>query len=373
MALLRKYLFHLERARLALKRMSHTYTLSDFDFALPPELIAQHPSVERSASRLLDSRPGSAVTDRIFKELPELLQAGDLLVFNDTQVVKARLFGEKPSGGKLELLVERVLPDVAGEAANQVVAHMKVSKKPPAGAVMRMGPQGNDFTATYLGRWPDENGQLFRFAFSDEPHTLMQKYGHVPLPPYITHTDSDEDEQRYQTIFAKEPGAAAAPTAALHFDQGVLDALANKGVATANVTLHVGAGTFQPVKTEDLSEHRMHSEWYNIPATTVQAISDCRARGGRVVAVGTTSVRTLESWAKSGQTSGDTQIFITPGFAFQVVDVLITNFHLPKSTLLMLVSAFAGFEHMHALYRHAIAKGYRFFSYGDAMLLERNP
>jgi S-adenosylmethionine:tRNA ribosyltransferase-isomerase len=372
MALLRKYLFHLERARPALKHMSHTYTLSDFDFALPPELIAQHPSTERSASRLLDGRHGSAFVDRIFKELPELLQSGDLLVFNDTQVVKARLFGEKPSGGKLELLVERVLPNIAGEAPNQVVAHMKVSKKPPAGAVMRMGPQGNDFTATYLGRWPDENGQLFRFAFSDDPHTLMQKYGHVPLPPYITHTNSDEDKQRYQTIFAKEPGAAAAPTAALHFDQGVLDALANKGVRTANVTLHVGAGTFQPVKTEDLSEHRMHREWYNIPATTVQAISDCRSRGGRVVAVGTTSVRTLESWANTGQTSGDTQIFITPGFAFQVVDVLITNFHLPKSTLLMLVSAFAGFEHMHALYQHAIAKGYRFFSYGDAMLLERS-
>jgi len=372
MAILRKYLFHLERARPALKHMSHTYTLGDFDFALPPELIAQHPSVERSASRLLDGRPGSAVTDRIFKALPELLQSGDLLVFNDTQVVKARLFGEKPSGGKLELLVERVLPNIAGEAPNQVVAHMKVSKKPPAGAVMRMGPQGNDFTATYLGRWPDESGQLFRFAFSDEPHTLMQKYGHVPLPPYITHTDSAEDEQRYQTIFAKVPGAAAAPTAALHFDQGVLNALANKGVRNANVTLHVGAGTFQPVKTENLSEHRMHSEWYNISATTVQAISDCRSRGGRVVAVGTTSVRTLESWASTGQSSGDTQIFITPGFAFQVVDVLITNFHLPKSTLLMLVSAFAGFEPMHALYRHAIAKGYRFFSYGDAMLLERS-
>jgi S-adenosylmethionine:tRNA ribosyltransferase-isomerase len=372
MAFLRKYRFHLERARPALKHMSHTYTLSDFDFALPPELIAQHPSVERSASRLLDGRPGSAITDRIFKELPELLQAGDLLVFNDTQVVKARLFGEKPSGGKLELLVERVLPNFAGEAPNQVVAHMKVSKKPPAGAVMRMGPQGNDFTATYLGRWPDENGQLFRFAFSDEPHTLMQKFGHVPLPPYITHADSAEDEQRYQTIFAKVPGAAAAPTAALHFDQGVLNALTNKGVLTANVTLHVGAGTFQPVKTENLSQHHMHSEWYNIPATTVQAVSDCRTRGGRVVAVGTTSVRTLESWAKTSQTSGDTQIFITPGFAFQVVDVLITNFHLPKSTLLMLVSAFAGFEPMHAMYQHAIAKGYRFFSYGDAMLLERS-
>ena len=351
---------------------SHPYSLSDFDFDLPPALIAQHPVAQRSASRLLDGRTDSTVKDRIFKELPELLQAGDLLVFNDTQVVKARLFGEKPSGGKLELLVERVLPDAMGEVPHQVVAHMKVSKKPPVGAVMHMGPDSKAFSATYLGRWPDENGQLFRFAFSDEPHALMQKYGHVPLPPYITHTDSAEDEQRYQTIFAKEPGAAAAPTAALHFDQGVMDALAKKGVLTANVTLHVGAGTFQPVKTENLSEHRMHSEWYNIPASTLQAIADCRARGGRVVAVGTTSVRTLESWAQSGQTSGDTQIFITPGFTFQVVDVLITNFHLPKSTLLMLVSAFAGFEQMHALYQHAIVMGYRFFSYGDAMLLERS-
>ena len=338
---------------------SHPYSLSDFDFDLPPALIAQHPATQRSASRLLDGRPHSGVTDRVFKELPELLQAGDLLVFNDTQVVKARLFGEKPSGGKLELLVERVLPDVAGQAPHQVVAHMKVSKKPPVGAVMRMGPDSKAFSATYLGRWPDENGQLFRFAFSDEPHALMQKYGHVPLPPYITHTDSAEDEQRYQTIFAREPGAAAAPTAALHFDQGVMDALASKGVHTANVTLHVGAGTFQPVKTENLSEHRMHSEWYNIPASTVQAIADCRARGGRVVAVGTTSVRTLESWAQSGQTSGDTQIFITPGFAFQVVDVLITNFHLPKSTLMMLVSALAGHDHIMALYQYAIAQRYR--------------
>ena len=351
--------------------MPHNFTLSDFDFDLPPALIAQHPTSERSASRLLDGRQSSAFVDRIFKDLPELLVANDLLVFNDTQVLKARLFGEKPSGGKLELLVERVLPDIAGAAPHQVLAHMKVSKKPPVGTVLRMGPQGNDFTASYLGRWPDENGQLFRFAFSHDPHTLMQQHGHVPLPPYITHKDSAEDAQRYQTIFAKQPGAAAAPTAALHFDQSVLDGLAQKGVRTANVTLHVGAGTFQPVKTENLAEHRMHSEWYNIPTTTLQAMADCRARGGRVVAVGTTSVRTLESWAQTGQTSGDTQIFITPGFSFQVVDVLITNFHLPKSTLLMLVSAFAGFEHMHALYQHAIEQGYRFFSYGDAMLLQR--
>ncbi len=350
-----------------------TYLLSDFDFHLPESLIAQHPAAERSASRLLDGR-GTQPIDRIFKDLPSLLEPGDLLVFNDTQVVKARLFGEKPTGGKLELLVERVLTD------HEVVAHMKVSKKPPVGTVLQMV---GGFSATLLGRWPNDEGQLFQFKFSDEPHHLMQQHGHMPLPPYIERhqntadaqhespEDKAEDERRYQTVFAKHPGAAAAPTAALHFDEGVLVALKARGVETASVTLHVGAGTFQPVKTENLAEHRMHSEWYNIPSETVQAIADCRARGGRVVAVGTTSVRTLESWAKSGATSGDTQIFITPGFVFEVVDVLITNFHLPKSTLLMLVSAFAGFEHMHALYRHAIEQRYRFFSYGDAMLLAK--
>jgi S-adenosylmethionine:tRNA ribosyltransferase-isomerase len=351
------------------------YRLSDFDFELPESLIAQHPTTERSASRLLDGRQAPWV-DRIFKELPDLLRAGDLLVFNDTEVVKARLFGHKPTGGQLELLVERVL------TGHEVVAHMKVSKKPGVGTVLRMH---GGFEATVLGRWPDADGPLFHFRFSDEPHALMQAHGHMPLPPYIErHQNQDgaapdspeqqaEDERRYQTVFAKNPGAAAAPTAALHFDESVLNALDIQGVQRASVTLHVGAGTFSPVKTEDLSEHRMHSEWYNIPPETVQAIADCRARGGRVVAVGTTSVRTLESWAQSGQTCGDTSIFITPGFEFQVVDVLITNFHLPKSTLLMLVSAFTGFEQMHALYRHAIAQGYRFFSYGDAMLLEKKP
>ena len=351
--------------------MSHTYTLSDFDFELPEALIAQHPTTERSASRLLDGRHDTPV-DRIFKDLPQLLRAGDLLVFNDTQVVKARLFGEKPTGGKLELLVERVLVDSPPSSDNalphQVVAHMKVSKKPPVGTVLSMT---GGFTATLLGRWPDENGQLFRFAFSDDPHTLMAQHGHVPLPPYISHSDTSDDERRYQTVFAKHPGAAAAPTAALHFDEGVLRQLEAHGVERASVTLHVGAGTFQPVKTDNLNEHRMHSEWYHIPDATLQALTACRQRGGRVVAVGTTTVRTLESWARTQQTTGDTDIFITPGFAFQVVDVLITNFHLPKSTLLMLVSAFTGFEHMHRLYRHAIAQQYRFFSYGDAMLLER--
>ena len=353
------------------------FTLSDFDFALPPALIAQHPAPERSASRLLDGRQ-LPPTDRIFRELPNLLRAGDLLVFNDTRVVKARLFGEKASGGKLELLIERVL------TGHEVVAHMKVSKKPQSGSTVLMagGRAAGGFDATLLSRWPDENGPLFRFALhgpaGESPWELMERHGHLPLPPYIErqqHTGNDpdaaEDSQRYQTVFARAPGAVAAPTAALHFDDAVLADLAARGIARAGVTLHVGAGTFQPVKTENLAEHQMHSEWYEVPLFTLAALERCRQRGGRVVAVGTTTVRTLESWARSGQASGDTNIFITPGFRFQVVDVLLTNFHLPKSTLMMLVSAFAGYEPVMALYRHAIAQQYRFFSYGDAMLLER--
>ena len=349
------------------------FTLNDFDFELPPELIAQHPATERSGSRLLDGAPG-AVTDRIFRDLPSLLNPGDLLVFNDTKVVKARIFGEKASGGKLELLIERVLQ------GHQVVAHMKVSKKPLVGGKMYLagGARNGGFDAVLLGRWPDENGQLFHLQLSDEPHALMEKHGVVPLPPYIErpagtadHADTEEDEERYQTVFARAPGAVAAPTAALHFDEGVLSALAARGVQMASVTLHVGAGTFQPVKTENIAEHTMHSEWYEVPEATQQAIAECKARGGKVIAVGTTTVRTLESWAKFGQASGDTEIFITPGFEFKVVDLLITNFHLPKSTLMMLVSAFAGYEHIMGLYRHAIAQKYRFFSYGDSMLLTR--
>ena len=337
------------------------FTLGDFDFALPPDLVAQQPAAERSGSRLLDGR-GLAPVDRIFRELPQLLQPGDLLVFNDTQVVKARLYGEKPTGGKLELLVERVL------GGREVVAHMKVSKKPLVGTELRMD---GGFTATLLARWPDEDGPLFRFAFSDDPYALMEEHGHVPLPPYITHADTAEDAQRYQTVFARNPGAVAAPTAALHFDEALLAALDAKGVQRASVTLHVGAGTFQPVKTEDIAQHRMHSEWYEVPPATQLAISQLRARGGRLVAVGTTTVRTLESWARSGLASGDTDIFITPGFAFREVDLLLTNFHLPKSTLLMLISAFAGYDKVMALYAHAVQQRYRFFSYGDSMLLQR--
>jgi len=337
------------------------FSLSDFDFVLPPELIAQHPASERSASRLLDGT-GSQPADRIFRELPFLLDPGDLLVFNDTRVVKARLFGQKPTGGKLELLIERVL----GE--REVVAHMKVSKKPPSGTVLAM--QGG-FTATLQGRWPDGEGPLFRFMLSGDPYALMEQHGHVPLPPYIEHGDTAADAERYQTVFAKNPGAVAAPTAALHFDEPLLAQLAARGIERASVTLHVGAGTFQPVKTENIAEHTMHSEWYDIPATTQQAIAGTRASGRKVIAVGTTTVRTLESWALTGRASGDTAIFITPGFPFRVIDRLVTNFHLPRSTLLMLVSAFAGYDRMMSLYRHAVAQRYRFFSYGDAMLLAR--
>jgi S-adenosylmethionine:tRNA ribosyltransferase-isomerase len=368
-------------ASLDVIQAKRNFSLSDFDFDLPSELIAQHPAIERSSSLLLDGRSPMPV-DRVFKDLPQQMQSGDILVFNDTQVIKARIFGEKSSGGKVELLIERVLP------GHRVVAHMKVSKKPPIGATLYMGRDANavlkqsetGFEATLIGRWPDEKGALFCFEFSAEPHALMAQYGHMPLPPYIerqydgsaTASEVAEDEARYQTVFARNPGAVAAPTAALHFDDALLGHLKDKGVATASVTLHVGAGTFQPVKTENIAEHTMHAEWYDIPESTQLALQACKARGGKVWAVGTTSVRTLESWAKSGQAQGDTQIFITPGFEFQWVDCLITNFHLPKSTLMMLVSAFAGYEHVMALYAHAIAQRYRFFSYGDAMLLRRS-
>jgi S-adenosylmethionine:tRNA ribosyltransferase-isomerase len=350
---------------------NRAYVLSDFDFTLPEALIAQHPAPERSGSRLLDGR-GAAPVDRNFTDLPGVLRAGDLMVFNDTKVINARLFGEKATGGKVELLIERVL------GGNQVAAHMRVSKKPEVGATIKLvcaAGQEDGLCATLLGRWPNVDGPLYRFVLSndqgDDPYAMMQRHGHVPLPPYITHSDSPDDVQRYQTVFAKNPGAVAAPTAALHFDDALFAQLDAAGVERAYVTLHVGAGTFQPVKTEVLSEHQMHSEWYEVPQATQDAIAACKARGGRIVAVGTTSVRTLESWAKTGLASGDTNIFITPGFEFQLVDVLVTNFHLPKSSLMMLVSAFAGYKPIMALYRHAIAQEYRFFSYGDAMLLER--
>jgi len=341
--------------------MPRTYTLSDFEFTLPPELIAQHPAPERSASRLLDGT-GESPADRVFRDLPGLLSAGDLLVFNDTRVVKARLFGVKASGGHIEALVERVLQ------GNEVLAHVRASKSPKPGSVLRFA---DAFDAQVLGRGGPDGG-LFHLRFPDAPLALLQRHGHVPLPPYITHADSADDERRYQTVFAARPGAVAAPTAALHFDDEVLAALRERGVGLASVTLHVGAGTFQPVRSERLAEHRMHAEWFDVGADTVVAVERTRATGGRIVAVGTTTLRALESAASAGSLqphSGETDIFITPGFRFRVVDLLLTNFHLPRSTLLMLVSAFAGHDPIRALYRHAIAQRYRFYSYGDAMLL----
>ncbi len=343
--------------------MSAALTLSDFDFVLPPELIAQHPPAERSGSRLLD---GSTATpaDRAFRELPQLMSPGDLMVFNDTRVIKARLFGSKSSGGVVEALVERVLP------GREVLAHMRASKSPKAGTTVRFA---DAFDAEVLGRAGPDDG-LFHLRFPADPLALLESHGHVPLPPYITHADSDDDQRRYQSVFAARPGAVAAPTASLHFDEALLAALAQRGVRQARVTLHVGAGTFQPVRSENLAEHRMHSEWYEVGAQTVAAIEATRAAGGRVVAVGTTVLRALESAALGGAlapTVGETDIFITPGHEFRVVDRLVTNFHLPRSTLLMLVSALSGHAHVMALYRHAIEARYRFFSYGDAMLLDR--
>ncbi len=360
------------------------WTVADFDFELPPDLIAQAPAAERSASRLLDAGPAggdAAPVDRIFRELPHLLEPGDLLVFNDTQVIRARLYGAKDSGGAVEALVERVLAAADGAHSLEVWAHLRASKSPRAGqAVQFRNDAGESFRAEVLGRCGPENG-LFHLRFPGDAFSLLERFGHVPLPPYITHADTAEDARRYQTVFARHPGAVAAPTAALHFDEALLAALDARGVQRAAVTLHVGAGTFQPVRAERLEDHRMHSEWFEVPQATVDAIHATRAAGGRIVAVGTTSLRALESAGRAAAQAGsddpllagarETDIFITPGFEFRVVDRLVTNFHLPRSTLMMLVSAFAGCERIRQLYDHAIAQRYRFFSYGDAMLLSR--
>ena len=339
-------------------------TLTDFDYELPPELIAQHPAPERSGSRLLDGR-GAAAVDRALRDLPALLDPGDLLVFNDTRVIKARLHGHKQgSGGAVELLVERVL------TGNEVWAQLRASKAPRPGTWLRLA---DAFDAEVLGRG-GADGSLYRLRFPAEPLALLDAHGHVPLPPYIRHADDADDAARYQSVFAARPGAVAAPTASLHFDEELLVALRMRGVATAKVTLHVGAGTFLPIRVADIAQHRMHSDWFEVGADTVAAIEATRATGGRIVAVGTTVLRALESAARSGTlqpTVGETDIFIIPGFEFRVVDRLVTNFHLPRSTLLMLVAAFAGHAHAMALYRHAVEARYRFFSYGDAMLLAR--
>jgi len=340
------------------------YSLSDFDFDLPPELIAQTPLTERSASRLLHV-DGMHLHNRAFADVIDQLSAGDLLVFNDTRVLKARFFGVKETGGKVEVLVERVLD------TRTVLAQVRASKSPPPGTKIRLA----DSFDVVVG---ERAGEFYTLTFPDDVFDLIETYGRLPLPPYIEHDADAFDETRYQTVYAKTPGAVAAPTAGLHFDQALLDKLSAKGVRFAYVTLHVGAGTFQPVRTENLAEHKMHSEWYTIPAETVTTVQATRAAGRSVVAVGTTSMRALESASQSGELqagSNDTNLFITPGYKFKTVNRLITNFHLPKSTLLMLVSAFAGYEEIRNAYAHAIANRYRFFSYGDAMLLtnENNP
>ncbi len=338
------------------------YTLRDFDYELPPELIAQHPLPTRSASRLLCLR-GESLVDRMVADLADLLAAGDLLVFNNTRVIKARLFGTKETGGRVELLVERIL------GQREFLAHVRASHSPRPGSRVQLA---DSVQATMVERAND----LFHFRLEDDQDVLalLEAHGQVPLPPYITHAPDDTDGARYQTVYARVPGAVAAPTAGLHFDDALLGQLTRKGVETAQVTLHVGAGTFQPVRVDDIAAHRMHREWYDIPAATVTRIAAARERGASVVAVGTTSLRALESAARSGSLnagSGETDLFITPGFGFNVVDRLITNFHLPRSTLLMLVSAFAGMEPIRKAYAHAIGQRYRFFSYGDAMLIDR--
>ncbi|CAB1370036.1 tRNA preQ1(34) S-adenosylmethionine ribosyltransferase-isomerase QueA [Denitratisoma oestradiolicum] len=338
-------------------------TLDDFDYPLPPERIAQAPLAQRSASRLL-VMSGPGLEDRSIPDLPGLLLPGDLLVMNDTRVLHARLLGRKDSGGAVEVLVERSMED-----ATEVLAQVRASKPPKPGSRLLLE---DALTVEVLGR----EGEFYRLRFPGDAQALIEIHGRLPLPPYIDRTASDSDESRYQTVFARERGSVAAPTAGLHFDQILLDNLQARGIATTHVTLHVGAGTFQPVRVHKLSEHRMHRERWQLPQATVDAITACRARGGRVVAVGTTSLRTLESAVLAGElraAEGETDLFVTPGFQFRVVDLLLTNFHLPKSTLLMLVSAFGGMDRIRAAYRHAIEHEYRFFSYGDAMLIHRNP
>jgi S-adenosylmethionine:tRNA ribosyltransferase-isomerase len=335
----------------------------DFDYELPAELIAQHPSAARTDGRLL-RLAGEALSDHRFTELPRFLAAGDTLVFNDTKVIKARLSGVRATGGRVEVLVERVL------GAHEALAQIRASNAPPAGARLRLA---DAIDADVIGRQED----LFLLRFHGEAGVLplLARFGTVPLPPYIEHVPDAEDEVRYQTVYARAPGAVAAPTAGLHFDAEMLNRLRAGGVRTAFLTLHVGAGTFQPVRSASIAEHRMHAEWYEIPQTTIDAIEAARAGGHSVVAVGTTSLRALESSARHDRLEpghAETDLFITPGFRFRIVDRLITNFHLPRSTLLMLVSAFAGMTPIRRAYRHAIAERYRFFSYGDAMLIDRN-
>ena len=339
-------------------------TVEDFDYELPPELVAQHPAPDRRGSRLLRLDAGGVLHDGRFADLPGLLRAGDLLVFNDTRVVKARLVGRKTSGGRVEALVERVLTD------DTALAHVRASKTPKPGAILSFD---GGLEVEVLGR----EGELFvlRFPAGATVYDALERHGAVPLPPYITHAADNEDASRYQTVYARVPGAVAAPTAGLHFDAASLDALRTMGVRLAFLTLHVGAGTFQPVRVSRIAEHHMHRERFHIPAETAAAVAATHSAGRDVIAVGTTSLRALESAAgadgRVAAGAGETALFITPGYRFRVVDRLLTNFHLPKSTLLMLISAFAGMAPVRRAYAHAVAGRYRFFSYGDAMLIDR--
>jgi len=336
---------------------------SDFNYLLPDALIAQKPLAERDASRLLCmNRDTGQIADRQFTDFIDLIHECDLLVFNDTKVIPARLFGKKQSGGKVEILIERILDD------HHAIAHVRASKSPKPGTLIELD---EGFHCEVQGRADD----LFQLEFAGTNlFALLEQIGHIPLPPYITRADDESDLTRYQTVFAKEAGAVAAPTAGLHFDVAMMNKIKAKGVQTAFVTLHVGSGTFQPVRVENLSEHLMHKEYFAVSQETVDALRQARDRGGRVIAIGTTAVRALESASKSGQLEsgfGDTDLFITPGYQFKSVDAMLTNFHLPESTLLMLVSAFAGYDSIMDAYQHAIDQSYRFFSYGDAMFLSR--
>ncbi len=336
-----------------------------FYYELPDELIARQPAAERRGSRLLvlDGDSGE-IQHRQFPDILEFIQPGDLMVFNNTRVIPARLFGQKETGGKIELLVERLLDE------QRVLAHIRASKSPKPGTTLMFE---GAFQAEVEGR--DADLFVVRFPGEKSALELLEAHGHMPLPPYIDRPDRESDRERYQTVYGSEPGAVAAPTAGLHFDEALLQQLRDKGVNMAFVTLHVGAGTFQPVRVDDIREHRMHAEIIDVPQSVCEQVTATRERGGRVIAVGTTSVRCLESAAAGGQvqpTQGETDIFIYPGYEFQVVDCLLTNFHLPESTLLMLVSAFAGYDHIREAYRQAVAEKYRFFSYGDAMFLTRD-